>query len=284
VPAAEPARASAGRGSDVWTAAAEEVVGSAPHRAAPTDDGGAGPAPAGAAEPPDEPHAGPAPWHDAGTGRDPAAGPTVHREDAPKPRPSASADAVRDAEARARALYRRGRFDDAVDALRAAATSAPANRARALRQRADDYAAASVELARGDAARSAKPGAALVAYRRARELDRKLGGDYATELGARLAAVAPRAAAALIAEQRYEAARRVADAADGYGAGSDPMVRRVREALERKAEEFYRAAYRQRKTDPAAARALLERIGSIVPASSPWQVKAAAALTASGAQ
>ena len=48
----------------------------------------------------------------------------------------------------------------------------------------------------------------------------------------------------------------------------------MRSALERKAGEFYNAAYKIRKSDSKKSKKLLRRVIKMVPADSPWYTKA----------
>jgi hypothetical protein len=85
--------------------------------------------------------------------------------------------------------------------------------------------------------------------------------------------VAPKAAASFMAKGKYEAAKSAADTAASTGAGSSPMVQRVRQGLERQAGELYKSALRM-KDEPKKADKLLQRILDMVPPSSPWYSKA----------
>ncbi len=180
---------------------------------------------------------------------------------------------------RAEEQYRRREFAEAARQLRAGAETSDRDDATRLRKQATNIEAVASNFERAEQADGSDPAAALAAYRRALFVDRKFGdGAHASYIRAKLGKVAPQAAAAYMAQEKYEAAKMASDAAGNYGSGADPTVRRVRQALERKARDFYSQAYRLRQSDPTAARKLLRRILAIVSAESSWYAKASRAL------
>jgi pSer/pThr/pTyr-binding forkhead associated (FHA) protein len=192
---------------------------------------------------------------------------------------AAASDEAAAALTRALSLYKALDFRDAAAVLRKAAGEADGPQNARLRTVASDYETVGANLALGESNQSSNPTAAMAAYERALRLDqRSAAGAHGKLIRLHLSALAPKVPASHMAQGRFEAAREAILAAERYGAGDHPMVNRVREALERKAGEFYRSAYTQRKQAPAAARALLQRIVRMVPPSSPWHPKATRAL------
>jgi hypothetical protein len=101
------------------------------------------------------------------------------------------------------------------------------------------------------------------------------GGVHTSLLRARLARVAPAAAAAYLEGGRYEQARAACDIAVTDGAGGDPRVAQARARLETVAGELYAQAA---AAPGERARAIYQRILRIVPAASEWSKKAVTAL------
>jgi tetratricopeptide (TPR) repeat protein len=203
-----------------------------------------------------------------------------------KPRPprrttdrrAAKGPSATSARKKATALYKAKDFTKASDTLLGAAERAHGDEAKRLAGLASDYAAIGANLDKGNRDRAANPPAAMAAYRRALDIDRRAGGQHATFIRMKLGDVAPKAAATFMAQRRYEAAKRACDEAVNYGAGTDATVARVRQTLERKAASFYQEAYKIRKSKPAQAQELLKRVLKIVPSDSPWYVKSDKAL------
>jgi len=208
--------------------------------------------------------------------RDRAARPAVApRRNPPRRAGKAGADVV----AKAAELYRSRQFGGAAQALRGGADKADETEAKKLRSKATAYESVGKYLAAGDAAKRTNAPGAMVSYRKALSLDRKAGsGIHGTYIRLRLRDVAPRAAAAFMAQKRYEAAKRAADEAVNYGAGADPMIKRVRSALSRKAESFYKAGMAERSTNAKLARANFKRVLGMVSKDDPLYGKARAAL------
>ncbi len=176
-------------------------------------------------------------------------------------------------------LYSKKQFGDAATTLKKAASSTSASEASKLNALAKKYQSVGGYLTKAKKTQSSNPTASMAAYRQALNLDKKIGNSsHATYIRLKLGAVAPQAAASYMAQKRYEAAKKAADAAVNYGAGSSSTVKRVRNALERKAGEFYKAAAKIYKKKPKNAKKLLRRVIKMVPPDSPWYAKAYKAL------
>jgi len=189
-----------------------------------------------------------------------------------KPKRSGSTSAVRN---KAAGMYRAKKFNTAANTLRTAASAASSDNADSLRSLASRYEAIGTNLAKAKQTQSSNPTGSMANYRRALSLDKKVGdGVHGTYIRLQLGRVAPKAAASYMAQRRYEAAKKAADAAVNYGAGADPTVRRVRKALERKAGDFYKSASGMMKKKKTSAKKLLRRVLKMVPADSPWYGKA----------
>ncbi len=172
-------------------------------------------------------------------------------------------------------LYRNKSFNTAANMLRTAAADVSDDDASELRSLASSYESVGTSLAKAKQTQSSNPTGSMASYRRALSLDKRVGdGVHATYIRLQLGRVAPKAAASYMAQRRYEAAKKAADAAVNYGAGGDPTVRRVRKALERQAATFYKSAMKTRKKNPASAKKLLRRVLKMVPADNPWYAKA----------
>ncbi|HUH01787.1 MAG TPA: FHA domain-containing protein [Kofleriaceae bacterium] len=185
--------------------------------------------------------------------------------------PKSSAAAMR---SKAEAAYRKKDFNGASETLRRGLDDLPKKDADSLRSLATNYEAIGVNLTKAQASETSNPTGSMAAYGRALALDKRAGGGaHAAYIRIKLGQVAPRAAASFMAQKRYEAAKKAADAAANYGAGSNATVLRVRAALERQAADFYKSAIGLKKSNPARAKALLRRIINMVPPDSPWYGK-----------
>lgn len=203
---------------------------------------------------------------------------TVRKRSAPVKKFDSSA-----ARSTATSQYKSKDFTEAAQTLRKAADDASAKQAKSLRSTASSYEKVGTLIDSGNSKQSRDPVAALSAYDQAYQLDKKVGdGAHSSFLRSKLSIVAPKAAASHMAKGRYEAAKSAADKAATYGAGSNAMVKRVRQGLERKAEEFYKDALRNKSKNKAAAKTSLQRILKMVPASSPSYKKAAKLLSKLG--
>lgn len=178
------------------------------------------------------------------------------------------------AQRKAASMYQRKDFNGAAEALRAAAQNDKGD-ADKLRALATNYETVGVNLTRAQSTQTREPTSAMAAYRRALALDKRVGGSaHAAYIRIKLGQTAPKAAASYMAQKRYEAAKKAADSAVNYGAGADPTVKRVRQALERKAADFYKWALGKKKSNPPAAKKTLRRILQMVPPDSPYYAKA----------
>jgi pSer/pThr/pTyr-binding forkhead associated (FHA) protein len=190
-------------------------------------------------------------------------------------RRATSRSSTKSARSKASGLYKRKDFNGAASALRSAADDASKKQADELRALATNYETVGVNLTKAQSTQTSSPTSSMAAYRRALALDKRIGGSaHAAYIRIKLGQVAPRAAASYMAQKRYEAAKSAADAAVNYGAGSNPTVRRVRAALERKAAAFYKWAIKKKRSNPAAAKKTLRRILKMVPPDSPYYAKA----------
>ncbi len=194
------------------------------------------------------------------------------RRRASRPTHKTSATAARK---KALALYRKKDFNGAASALRDAAGDVSDDEADKLRATATNYETVGVNMTRAQASETSNPTSSMAAYRRALALDKRTGdGAHAAYIRIKLGQVAPKAAASYMAQKKYVLAKKAADAAVNYGAGSHPTVKRVRSALERKATDFYKQAIGIKKSNPTGAKSLLRRVLHIVPPDSPWYAKA----------
>lgn len=187
-----------------------------------------------------------------------------------------TAPKVNTAAARKKALSEYGAksFAEAAETLRAAASEAGGSEAEELRALAANYEKIGEAISDAESNDSNDAPAAFQSYKRALGLDKKFGGgEHSSFIRSKLSVVAPKAAAAYMAKGQFESAKSAADAAASYGAGQNPMVQRVREGLERKAEELYKSALRM-KDNPGEADKLLKRILEIVPTDNAWYTKA----------
>jgi tetratricopeptide (TPR) repeat protein len=202
--------------------------------------------------------------------------PTTSRPSTGKPKTTVAAKtSTASARKKADGFYQKKQFGSAAAVLRSAADEAAAPEAEELRALATKYEAIGASLDSAKENQSASPTTAMTAYRRALALDKEIGNSvHAPHIRLQLGTVAPLAAASYMAQKRYEAAKKAADAAVNYGAGANAMVKRVRTALERKAGEFYQAAIKTQKNNPTDAKKLLRRVIKMVPADSPWYAKA----------
>jgi len=190
---------------------------------------------------------------------------------------------VSTAPARRRALaqYRNKQFKAASTTLNAMASNKSVSKKEAdkLRSLATNYTAVAANLRKGSNSKNRNPTSAMAAYRRALSLDRRAaGGAHASFIRIQLGIVAPKAAGSYMAQGRFSAAKKAADAAVNYGSGGSPAVRRVRAGLARKAAAYYRTAMRIRKKAPMSAKMKLRAILKMVDAKNVWYRRAYSAL------
>nr|MBA3820884.1 hypothetical protein [Deltaproteobacteria bacterium] len=190
------------------------------------------------------------------------------------PTPKRTADTT-DAKTKADRLYREKKFNEAASVLRSA-SSVGGSDGSDLKSAAAVYeqVGRNFNVGMGPAT---KPTEAYDALNRAANLDRGAGGAFSTEIQAKLAQVAPRAAVAFMAAKDFSKAFQAARAAETYG-GANPSTKSVRSALEDRAGELYATAIKELDANPDAAKSKLREIKSIVDGKSPWYAKASKAL------
>ncbi|MDQ3338574.1 MAG: FHA domain-containing protein [Myxococcota bacterium] len=158
-------------------------------------------------------------------------------------------------------LYRLKKFNDAGKTLRAAAASLGEADARDLRSIAAVYeqVGKAYNVGMGPATPPVEAYDSLV---RAQNLDRPMG-IFSEEIKGKLATVAPKASAKYMANKEYESAFKAVRVAEANG-GSNTTTSSVREALQNAANDLYTAAMEEKSSNPAAARAKLQRIRGMV--------------------
>jgi hypothetical protein len=180
------------------------------------------------------------------------------------------------AEEKADGLYRDRNFNGAAKVLADAARSASDDEAKGLRLKSDKYAQLGKVYAQGTAP-AQKPNVAFEYLRQASNYDRNLGNAFDSDLQTRLAAVAPKAAVAYLAQQKYEGARSALIVAKQLGS-TDSNLQLVKQKLEAVAGELYNEAAKEIGSNPTAAREKLRQLKTYVDAKSSWAVKADALL------
>jgi hypothetical protein len=180
------------------------------------------------------------------------------------------------AEEKADDLYRDRNFNGASKVLAAAARSASGDEAKGLRLKADKYAQLGKVYAQGTAP-AQKPNVAFEYLRQASNYDRNLGNAFDSDLQTRLAAVAPKAAVAYLAQQKYEGARLALIVAKQLGS-TDSNLQLVKQKLEAVAGELYNEAAKEIGSDPTSAKEKLRKLKTYVDSKSTWAVKADALL------
>ena len=190
---------------------------------------------------------------------------TAEEEEASPDEPAVNSDtALR----RAATLYRHKRFNEAADTLRSGADDTSGRSAARMRELAVNYAKIGALLSEGQETTVSDAPRALRAFRDALRLDEEFGdGVHDRAIGARIAQVAPAAAAAFMARKDYAEAKKAADVAEKFGSGE--RAASVRNSLERKATQLLEEAKSQADsgdTDQAAETA--RQILRMVPRSS----------------
>ncbi len=178
---------------------------------------------------------------------------------------------------RASAMYRNKQFSAAAKTLRRTAGNSRVSKkdAAVLRSMANNYEAIAANLSKASRTKNRNPTAAMAAYRRALRMDRASGGGaHASFIRIQLGIVAPKAAMSYMAQRRYAAAKKAADAAVNYGSGGSPAVRRVRIGLSRKAAAFYRQAVRLRRSNKTRSKLMLRKVLKMVSAKDVWYQRA----------
>jgi pSer/pThr/pTyr-binding forkhead associated (FHA) protein len=187
----------------------------------------------------------------------------------------AAAD-VDGAEEKADGLYRDRNFNGAAKVLAEAARGASDDEAKGLRLKSDKYAQLGKVYAQGTAP-AQKANVAFEYLRQASNYDRNLGNAFDSDLQTRLAAVAPKAAVAYLAQQKYEGARSALIVAKQLGS-TDSNLQLVKQKLEAVAGDLYNEAAKEIGSDPTAAKEKLRKLKTYVDAKSTWAVKADALL------
>jgi pSer/pThr/pTyr-binding forkhead associated (FHA) protein len=190
---------------------------------------------------------------------------------APPKRVAAAVDTT-DVKNKADGLYRNKRFGDAASVLIAASKSLPDEDAKQLRYVASAY----DKLGRAFSAASAPGTKAVDAYERwvqADNFDSVVGGAFSSEIKAKIATTAPKAAINYMAAKNFEAAHVAVGKAESAGA-SDGNVKLVRQSLENQAGTLYGQAKSEMASSPDSAKDKLRRVQHMVDSKSPWWKKA----------
>jgi len=120
------------------------------------------------------------------------------------------------------------------------------------------------------------PKEAYGALKKARNYDPD--GVFSDEIKAKLAQIAPRAAAGFVAAKMYGAAKEAVATAEAAG-GSNGTTQSVRSALESAAGALYKEAIGEMSSDPSGARQKLKEVQQMVDSKSTWYQKAGKALS-----
>ncbi len=186
------------------------------------------------------------------------------------PKHAGDAAAVR---ARGDALYQKRQFGDAAKAIRAGLASVGAEDAKDLRSLAATYDNLNKAYSVGTAP-GTRPIDAYLALQSAASFDRAAGGQWVSDLQDRMGQVAPKAAIAYMAKERFEDAYGAVRVAEAAGQGKESTAS-IRATLSQKAGVLYQAAVDEWDSDNKSARQKLARIKNMVDAKNSWAVKAA---------
>lgn len=197
---------------------------------------------------------------------------TPTREPKAEPKRVAVASNASGARDRADNLYRGRKFGEAANVLLAAAKSADAGDARELKDRANKLKALQAAYSKGTAP-GEKATAAYASLQQAINLDASVGGNFKSELGDKLRAVAPKAAVAFVAAKNWSSARSAYLAAQAAGS-TDSNLPLVKQKLEGYANELYAEAQQESSSNPSSAKDKLKQIRQLVDAASPIATKA----------
>jgi len=160
-------------------------------------------------------------------------------------------------------LYKQRQWAQAFNTIKEHANSQSGSSKRQAEQLADAIRVVARSWIRGE--RAKKPAAALKYYQTALAADRKIGrGYHQRELKKRIYEAARRQATNSLAKKRYTSAFAAYKLAKKYGA-VDPTLRRVMQALERKAQDYFTKGYTKRTTNIAYARKLWQQVLRMVP-------------------
>jgi outer membrane biosynthesis protein TonB len=201
--------------------------------------------------------------------------PPPRHEPPPKKDPPKRVAVADTGEARSKAdeLYHAKHFSEAANIAAAAAKSADGSEASELRHLADLYVKVGRALSAGTAP-AAKPEDAFVTLRSGENFDRAAGGAFQSDFETALAKVAPKAAAAYMADKNYEQARTAVIESEKLGAGTTG-TNMVKQALDRAAQDLYNQASKDASSDPASAKEKCQRILNFADSKSQWYQKAA---------
>ncbi len=170
--------------------------------------------------------------------------------------------------------FKSKRFSEAAATLRAAANGADPGDATDLRSEAGAYdlfgRAYNLGMAPATTAKDA-----YIALKKAKHFD--ADGVFSSEIQAKLAQVAPRAAGSFMAAKNYSEAKEAVATAEAAG-GSNSTTQSVRSALEQTAGALYKEAMSELSADPSGAKAKLKQVQQMVDSKSTWYQKAAKAL------
>ncbi|HRC54369.1 MAG TPA: hypothetical protein PKU97_00535, partial [Kofleriaceae bacterium] len=172
-------------------------------------------------------------------------------------------------------LYRKKNFSGAAATLRTAMKGRAPN--DELRMTAKLYEDLQRTYAAGTAA-GARATEAFTNLRGAARADDKLGKAHSEDLTARLAQMAPKAAAQYAAGKQFEEAFQALRDAERLGSTSSTL-QSVRSAIDGHATELYNEAQSLREDDPAGAKALLRKVLKLVDSGSSLYQKASKAIS-----
>ena len=169
-------------------------------------------------------------------------------------------------------LYKQRQWAQAFNTIKDHAGGQTGARKRQAEQLADAIRVVARSWIRGE--RATKPAAALKYYQAALAADRKIGrGYHQRELKKRIYEAAKRQATNSLAKKRYTSAYAAYRLAKKYGS-VDPTLRRVMQALERKAQDLFTKGYTKRNTNIGYARKLWQQVLRMVPSSNTSYQKA----------
>ena len=168
-------------------------------------------------------------------------------------------------------LYKQRQWAQAFNTIKDHAGSQTGARKRQAEQLADAIRVVARSWIRGE--RATKPAAALKYYQSALAADRKVGNHHQRELKKRIYEAAKRQATNSLSKKRYTSTFAAYKLAKKYGS-VDPTLRRVMQALELKAQDYFQKGYTKRNTNIAYARKLWQQVLRMVPANNTHYQKA----------
>ena len=186
------------------------------------------------------------------------------------PKRTASADDARD---RADALYREKKFNDAAQVLSAAAkSSSDPSEAKELGLKSRSYQGLGKAYNTGMAP-GGKAGEQFDSLRAASTYDRQVGGAFQSDISAKLAQIAPRAAISFAGAKDFEKAHTAVIEAERLGATND-TIKLVRSKLEAAAQSLYQQAMQELSSNPSDAKQKFTQVKAIVDSKSATYQKA----------